>query len=254
MLYKIKKVVLSALYCISKTVFSLSVSKSDLKEKILALKGKHQGQRCFIIGNGPSLKVEDLDKLLLHNEISFASNYISQIFSQTNWRPTYYSVMDDRLQRNPNNVISKTTADIKFFRSESYLWTRKVHGICIWLNAVIQRKFSEDITSQIYFRSTITYALIQIAVYMGFKEIYLIGMDNIFAKTMNRDGTIVENKGIQSHFYKQDKYVVGSAWEMNIAYGAAKEYADIHGIKIINATRGGQLEVFPRVDFDLLFK
>ena len=38
-----------------------------------------------------------------------------------------------------------------------------------------------------------------------------------------------------------------------LAYQAAREYADRHGIKIYNATRGGKLEVFERVDFDSLF-
>ena len=34
-------------------------------------------------------------------------------------------------------------------------------------------------------------------------------------------------------------------------YKAAKQYADLHGIRICNATRGGKLEIFERVDFDL---
>ena len=36
-------------------------------------------------------------------------------------------------------------------------------------------------------------------------------------------------------------------------YMCAKEYAERHEIKIYNATRGGKLEVFERVDFDSLF-
>ena len=37
------------------------------------------------------------------------------------------------------------------------------------------------------------------------------------------------------------------------AYEVAKENAEKKGIKIYNATRGGKLEVFERVDFDSLF-
>lgn len=37
-------------------------------------------------------------------------------------------------------------------------------------------------------------------------------------------------------------------------YQAARRYAETHGIKIYNATRGGELEVFERVDFDSLFR
>ena len=36
------------------------------------------------------------------------------------------------------------------------------------------------------------------------------------------------------------------------AFQSAKLYAENHGIKIYNATRGGKLEIFERADFDLL--
>lgn len=51
-------------------------------------KNIHKGQRCFIIGTGPSLTVEDLE--LLKDEICFGSNRIFEIYPRTSWRPTYY--------------------------------------------------------------------------------------------------------------------------------------------------------------------
>lgn len=42
-----------------------------------------------------------------------------------------------------------------------------------------------------------------------------------------------------------------SAGEMMIsAYQEAKRYADNNKVKIFNATRGGELEVFDRIDLD----
>ena len=262
---KIKRSVSAGKYLISIFLYKFSVKK-QMNQKILALKGSHQGQRCFIIGNGPSLKAEDLDKLLLNNEICFASNYISEIFTQTNWRPTYFSVMDIWLQRNIIDVMSKTDAKIKFFSGQNYLWTRKVQGNCIYLNAIGVNaigsgSFSEDIAVQIHSLGTVTYALIQIAVYMGFKEIYLIGMDNVYAKILDKYGILHENKDVQSHFYSHnDKKLLEPSIPFNVllsvnsVYEAVKQYADTHNIKVINATRGGQLEVFPRIDFDLIWK
>jgi hypothetical protein len=257
----VSKPILFALYLISEILFFLSFKNIAQKRQILLLKGKYHGQRCFIIGNGPSLRAEDLEKLLLNNEISFASNNINKIFSKTSWRPTYYSVMDEWYQRKIINVMSETPAQIKFFRKKSYLWTRKVHGNCIYLDAKGGRKylnhplFSDNILKQIYAVATVTYFLIQIAVYMGFIEIYLIGTDNIYAKIQNRDGSVQKNEGINSYFYDNinKQNVIGYPWEANIVYETAKQYADTHGIKIINATRGGQLEIFSRIDFDTLF-
>lgn len=59
---------------------------------LLALKDIHRGERCFIVGNGPSLKVEDLH--LLQDEFTLASNRIWLAFDQTAWRPTYYTLCD----------------------------------------------------------------------------------------------------------------------------------------------------------------
>ena len=63
-------------------------------QKLAALKDKHQGKRAFIIGNGSSLRISDLDRLT--GEITFACNKIYLAFDQTQWRPTYY-VAGDRL-------------------------------------------------------------------------------------------------------------------------------------------------------------
>ena len=57
-------------------------------------KNSHLGERCFIVGNGPSLKIEDLEKLYVNGEITFAFNMIYKIFDQTLWRPTYYGISD----------------------------------------------------------------------------------------------------------------------------------------------------------------
>ncbi len=40
---------------------------------------------------------------------------------------------------------------------------------------------------------------------------------------------------------------------MIYAFNVAKEYADQNGVKIYNATRGGMLESFERIDLDSLF-
>jgi hypothetical protein len=112
------------------------------------------------------------------------------------------------------------------------------------------------------------FLMLEFAVYMGFSEIYLLGVDNTqppFVHTSN----FLESK---SHFYDEDADELRRRQEilpehnrpdkddwgayqnhLNRFYGIAKKYASERGIKIRNATRGGKLEVFERVDFDLLF-
>ena len=106
-------------------------------------------------------------------------------------------------------------------------------------------KFSDDASECIFDGNTITYSVIQMAVYMGFTEIYLLGCDSDFSGKTKHIISYEENK--------DDVAVKGTenfAAVSGIAYMTAKEFGDSHGIKIINSTNGGKLEVFPRKNLD----
>ena len=101
--------------------------------------------------------------------------------------------------------------------------------------------FSDDLFLEVCDGNTVTYICLELAVYMGFKEIYLLGVD-------------CDYSGKKQHVIDTGDVVLNNPESRMIeAYKKAKEYADSHGIKIYNATRGGKLEVFERVDFDSLF-
>ena len=229
--------------------------------RMTEMKNVYSGKRCFIICNGPSLKAADLDVLKEHGEITFASNKIDKIFPKTAWRPTYYSVSDEGYQFTLKKTMNAIPAQCKFFRSESFINTWNVKGNCIWLNEDGNRdylenpQFSDDCSQIVYAIATVTYILLQLAVHMGFKEIYIIGCDNSYGLERRKDGSIV-NTGQTSYFdgsNEKDQKAVGSSWEMNIAYEYARKWADEHDIVIKNATRGGYLEAFERVNFEDLF-
>lgn len=219
--------------------------------EVAKLHNIHNGKRCFIVATGPSLKSEDLDILKNNDEICFSVNKIYHIFNETLWRPTYYVVADWRMQEtlisdNPvldgmDIFVADTSA--KFWSEHLFKNIYKFHQHYEYCSERLP-KFTDDFSRKSYTGSTITYTCIQLAAYMGFSEIYLIGVDFSYAK----------NGGKYEHFYKEEnlsslgfhKYVAN-------AYLAAKIYAEKNNIKIYNATRGGNLEIFERVDFDSLF-
>jgi hypothetical protein len=82
------------------------------KRYLKQFKNLHPGERCFIIGNGPSLTPEDLAKL--KSEISFGSNKIYLAFDQTEWRPSYYVVEDDHMIRQHHKTIRDLNGFVKF--------------------------------------------------------------------------------------------------------------------------------------------
>ncbi len=247
---------------VSKLLFFLSNDRKYTKRHLKDIKDCHKGKRGFIICNGPSLKAKDLDILKKHEEISFACNKIDKIFNQTLWRPTYYAILDETYQHSLIDTMQGMPSDIKFFRRSSYITTHKIKGKKVFLNAIGGKKllnnpkFSSDCDKKIYTIATTTYALFQLATYMGIKELYIIGCDNSYGREIQKDGTIIDN-GKASYFSgsnEADQNIPASTWQMNIAYEYARQYADANDIRIYNATRGGYLEAFERVDFDKLFQ
>ncbi|MBR1403257.1 MAG: DUF115 domain-containing protein [Treponema sp.] len=221
------------------------------------LKDKYKGKRCFVLGNGPSLSKEDVEKL--RNEVTFASNRIYKMFAVTDWRPTYFGMSDEGVAKPEDCVeLSKLDCAVKFYLSEGYWAFKKIAGNSCYIHSWWQRKylkkpgFSLDLCKGIYSIATVTYVLIQIAVWMGFTEIYLLGCDNSYRVERNKDGSIVTHNDRKSYFGNQGKLEanVGSSWECNIAYEYAEKFSREHDFRIYNATRGGMLEAFERKNLD----
>ena len=226
-----------------------------------AIRNRHLGQRCFVLGNGPSLKVEDLE--LLKNEVTFAANKIYLCFNETQWRPTYYSVEDILVAQNCRSEIMGLSGITKIFPDHMlrYLPRRPNHHYARWLppddNRSLYREFSRDLVNGICWGSTITYSMLQMAVHMGFREIYLLGLDHSYIEPTNKqDGALVSDGEI-NHFHP-DYRKPGEHWHMPVldrlenSYSFARDYCDSIGVKVWNASRFSKLEVFPKVELDVV--
>jgi len=234
--------------------------------KIAALKDTHLGRRCFIIGNGPSLKIKDLDRL--RKEITFASNKIYLAFDQTTWRPTYYSVYDILVAENNKSNIDKLNLykifgeNIRpYFNKNSAIWLRGLKVPIV--NDEYECRFSTNSLEGGYGGWTVIYLQMQLAFYMGIREIYLIGVDFSFEipkSTGERcaSGKIIKHQGETNHFHPEYRKP-GETWTMPLldlqykAFVNAKKTIGSHGGKIFNASRKTALDVFPHVDFDSIF-
>lgn len=225
------------------------------KRYLRSLKDQFNGKRCFIVGNGPSLKVEDLEKL--KHEYTFGSHRIYKIFPQTTWRPTFYCAQDFDLIVKDQMEIRKVAQKNCFI-----CFTKKVKENIIKQATILRidtktfypdlPEFSRDVTECIYEGFTVTYAILQIAIYMGFSEIYLLGVDHSYSMDLDKNGQIIY-KQQDDHFTEDDKITnIPQTCKSTLAYVKAKQIADSLGVNIFNATRGGALEVFPRVSFDNL--
>lgn len=211
-------------------------------------KGIHGGKRCFIVATGPSLTIADLEAL--ENEFSFGMNSIVKLFGKTNWRPTYYGIQDCNVYEKMRDEILKVygNADNIFISDliadrfgapdnfHQFPLDAVYHDNQLELDRYFAR-FSDDCYRIVYDGYSITYSLIEIAIYMGFTEIYLLGADCSY-KRGAKNHIVDSGNDDKNEEKNHDKMIVG--------YKKAKEYADAHGIKIVNCTRGGMLEVFER--------
>lgn len=238
------------------------------RNKLISLQNTHVGEKCFVIGNGPSLKAEDLDKLREKNVFSLASKGIYTIFKQTEWRPDIWGVSDLDYIELKQDAINELVGFPKLVCAQSVI----AKGILIkdaiyypFIQAERQpRFFNIDILNGVHFYGTITGKLINFAAYMGFKEIYLLGCDTTFPIKKTEIGKTIIDTTSKTHF--SDNYFDSSAQEdmaykniddmeksMEYVLGAYKDikyYCEQLNVKIYNATRGGGLEVFERVNFD----
>lgn len=232
-------------------------------KQLQSLKRKYSGKRCFIIGNGPSLRAEDLNRL--KNEYTFAFNRIYYIFDQTDWRPTFYCTQDDKIATSSVDEINSKIKTPFIFAPINLKW---YYGIDLHTNYFFNQlraeaetkcpEFSEDISSWIGVGNTVAYTAMQLAAYMGFTEIYLLGIDHSFHTYQDQKGNIITDPTAKDYFCSDYSNVKESLFVprldlSTLSYMAAQKYAETHPVKIYNATRGGKLEVFPRVDFDALF-
>lgn len=221
--------------------------------KIFKLKNAYTNQRAFILGNGPSLKITDLDEL--KNEITFAANKIYLSFDQTQWRPTYYFVTDVYVYL--QNLSKIKSLKLNNFFSTKMLSAEEKIKDSTYFNVLYKptQKITINPILGIHSGSTVVCVMIEMAIYMGIKEIYLIGLDFNFELPSNTTSHELICEGEQNHFHK-DYRKVGEKWtkpNMQLqkeAFLKIKEYCESNNIRIYNASHSTHLNVFERVEFE----
>lgn len=215
---------------------------------IRSFKNIHEG-RCFIIATGPSLTMVDLKKL--EKEWTFGVNSICKVTKELGWEPTYFGIQDQNVFESLKldlDQLKKTTgfigSTVNMEQTLPFNWCEYPLNLLNhqYTYDVFTSKFSKNSFLAVYDGYSVVYSMLQIAVYMGFKEIYLIGCDCTYSDDRNKQHFV--ETGVFDPTYKT------AGERMIFAYKKAKQYADKNGINIYNATRGGMLEVFPRVDLD----
>ncbi len=237
---------------------------------VARFRDRHRGERCFIIGNGPSLN--KLDLAAMKDDVTFGVNGIFLAEETMGYAVTYYMVEDDIYMKENVPEIVAYDAGHKFFPSEYVKYFESVPGNVSFFEMdgrYYQRssplycvpRFSTDFSLRGYCGQSVTLLNLQLAYYMGFTEVVMIGMDFSYTipDSVVRDGNhLLSTEDDPNHFHP-DYFGKGRTWKdpkldrVLASYQLAKRVYEEDGRRIINATAGGKLELFPRVDYDGLF-
>lgn len=214
-----------------------------------SLRDSHKGQRCVIIGNGPSLNETDMG--LLRDETTFGLNRIYLMFGRLGFETTYHAVVNRHVVEQSTDDFLKLSAPLftTFPNANSFGDTPGVG----YLNKLIGPRFSTDIRQGIWEGATVTFVAMQIAYFMGFKDVVLVGVDHNFV-SKGPAHTLVESAGADPNHFDPNYFGKGYKWQLpdletsEIAYKLARDAFAKRGGRVVDATVGGKLAVFEKLD------
>jgi hypothetical protein len=227
--------------------------------RLTALKDIHRGKRAFVIANGPSLKQIDMSRL--KNEFTFGMNRIYLMFPELGFSTTYLTVVNDL-------VIEQTASDLAALSLPKFIaWrSRRRFGSDLPIaqlptflyTSYTGRRFSRDVRGRVWEGATVTNVTLQLAFHMGFQQVILIGVDHNYT-AVGKPNTTVVSQGDDPNHFSTSYFGKGFRWQLpdletnEVGYAMAREAYQKAGREVLDATVGGKLTIFPKVDYDSLF-
>lgn len=247
----------------------------------------HSGKRCFILGNGPSLKDQDIS--LLSNEYVFTVNQISRNENFKNIKSNYHFWAD------PNffNINGEKEEDIELLNVMKSINTYDNIPECFFpinnIDFVKKNNLDKELNINYFFSSldfydnydkninyssntpafgTVVQWAITMAIYMGFKEIYLLGCDNTgilcninsilnLKNTHNYSYAVTENeeKRMKKIYTNNslESYCISYLQTLR-GYRYLYNYCSRRDIKLINCSKQTVIESIPREKYEDILK
>ena len=225
---------------------------NNTSQRILKYRNKHKGERCVIIGNGSSLN--DMDLSFLKNEICFGLNRIYLGFQAFDFIPTYYVAVNELIIKQSKNEISQI-ACTKFISNRGMKYLQPQEDlIFIKTNPYSGPDFSTDLVQGCKEGGSVTYVAMQLAYYMGFESIILIGLDHNFGKVGIPNQEFVCLESYPNHFHPNyftsaEKWQFPDLVDIERHYKIAQTYFYLGNKNILNATFMSRCHIFKKVSY-----
>lgn len=206
----------------------------------------HLGETCVIVCNGPSLNSTDLTCLEPSGVKVFGLN---KIYLKKPILPIDYLVAVNKLVIRQGVGLSKFIKRPKFFVTiRSFPIYHFLRGAIILQDWRTTKPFSKDLALEINQGGTVTFVALQLAFYMGFQKVILIGCDHNFIQEgkPNSTQTLVTKdlNHFDPNYFKGNKWQLADLEKSEKHYLIAKEWYEQNSREIVDCTVNGKLEVF----------
>jgi len=231
---------------------------NDNRRRLAGYHDIHCGQRCFIMANGPSLGAMDLRALAGEFTISMNRAYI--LYSQWGFTPSYYVCINELVLEQFADDISQLNMPrfVNFNRRHCFAGASN-EPMYLRVGLGLADRFRGDISGTVSSGGTVTFACLQLAYFMGFTEVILIGLDHNFVEKGVPNTTEVRQQARDESHCHPDYFPQGIKWQLpdlyrsELAYALARQAFEADGRRIVDATHNGKCQVFDKVDLSRFF-
>lgn len=248
---------LAAVLIYKRLVWDLKPVSWKSRKKIKQWKNRHQGEKAVILCNGPSLN--DTNFELLKGTFTFGLNKINLMFDKTDWRPSVI-VACNPLPIEQNKDFFNQTEIPSFLADTSSSYIRHRPNIhFVHTSASVEDRFARDCSVSINAGATVTYLAIQLAFYMGFEKVTLIGCDHYFSSKGTSNKVVVSGEKDPNHF-DPNYFAGGQKWQLpdlarsEYNYQHSREVYEEFGRKLYNSTTKTGLELLERIPLEEFLK
>lgn len=219
--------------------------------RLRVLQDRHRGERAVLVANGPSLN--RMDMALVRGELTIGLNKIHLGIRKFGIYPRYYVAVNDRVIAQAADAI-RTLNCVKFISQRNApLIPESALTYHINTNSPPAR-FCRDIAVGVHEGWTVTYAALQIAYFLGFDEVVIVGLDHRYEYTgqPNEPGRF---EGPDLNHFSSDYFGGGQTWDnpdlahSEESYRVARAEFEEAGRRIIDATLDGACTVFEKGDY-----
>jgi hypothetical protein len=221
----------------------------DNRSRLAAYQDRHRGERCVIVGNGPSLNRTDLS--LLRGVPSFGLNRIYLMFDRSDFRPTYLCCFNTTvLEQFSHDLLQVPCTRFVNLRGAEHLPPSED---TIPILERFSPRFRGSPSQGLWAGATVTFAALQLAYFMGFSRVVLVGVDHHFS-SQGEPGKLVRSTGDDMNHFDPRYFSSGVLWDLpdletsEWSYSMARQHFEGAGRSVVDATVEGRLEVFPKVD------